>query len=341
MRAYEVNGIRYYPKKERLDSTFRGIASWYGEKYHGRKTANGEVYNMYSLTAAHKTLPMNTMLLVKNLETEKEVMVRVNDRGPFIGDRVIDLSKQAAEKIGMLQNGTSLVEFKILGYDGKVEVTVKKEKPVEEKRVVIKPILTPPPKKPVERVSETVVVEPMGLQESGSSIDIELIESEEPVEVEKVAHPVAVNRASIESPITETTIEDNIPTIVVKKPEKKEVIEEVEPIEPIEPMPIEEIVEEPKLIREVIKKSPVEADDGRFHYVQVSSFREPSGAKLYIDKHSPQLETPLKLISVEINGLFKVWVAGFRSRIEATDFARNNGYFPKGSYAITKEESVE
>lgn len=92
-----------------------GIASWYGKPFHGRLTANGEVYNMNSLTAAHKELPFNTQVRVTNLNNGKSVIVRINDRGPFINDRIIDLSKEAARRIDMINSGISKVKVKILG----------------------------------------------------------------------------------------------------------------------------------------------------------------------------------------------------------------------------------
>ncbi len=82
-----------------------GMASWYGEKFHGRKTANGERYDMYGYTAAHRTLPFNTEIIVVNMENGKKVRVRVNDRGPFVRGRILDLSYGAAKKIGMIQSG--------------------------------------------------------------------------------------------------------------------------------------------------------------------------------------------------------------------------------------------
>ena len=89
-------------------------ASYYAEKYHGRKTANGEVFNMYAMTCAHKTLPFGTMLRVTNLSNGKSVDVRVNDRGPFVKGREIDLSKSAAQKLGMIKTGTARVRIEIL-----------------------------------------------------------------------------------------------------------------------------------------------------------------------------------------------------------------------------------
>lgn len=82
-----------------------GQASWYGDKFHGRLTANGERYNMYAMTAAHRTLPFGTIVCVRSLQTSKEIKVRINDRGPYVGQRIIDLSRGAAEKLGMLSQG--------------------------------------------------------------------------------------------------------------------------------------------------------------------------------------------------------------------------------------------
>jgi rare lipoprotein A len=86
-----------------------GVASWYGPKFHGKLTANGEKYDMYGLTAAHRTLPFNTVLKVKNLDNGESVQVRINDRGPYAKNRIIDLSKKAAQEINMLGPGTARV----------------------------------------------------------------------------------------------------------------------------------------------------------------------------------------------------------------------------------------
>ncbi|MFH1729316.1 MAG: septal ring lytic transglycosylase RlpA family protein [Pseudomonadota bacterium] len=88
----------------------QGHASWYGPGFNGKLTANGEVYDMYKMTAAHKTVKLGTMAIVKNLENGKSCEVRINDRGPYVKGRVIDLSKAAASKIGMLSNGVARVE---------------------------------------------------------------------------------------------------------------------------------------------------------------------------------------------------------------------------------------
>lgn len=91
-----------------------GIASWYGIDFHGRKTANGEIYDMNKLTAAHKTLPFNVLVEVENVENNKTVLVRINDRGPFVDDRIIDLSYKAAQMLDMVEKGTSPVHLRII-----------------------------------------------------------------------------------------------------------------------------------------------------------------------------------------------------------------------------------
>lgn len=110
-RSYVVRGKRYYKLPSAKGYRERGIASWYGTKFHGRKTSNGETYDMYAMTAAHKTLPLPSFLRVTNLKNHRQVVVRVNDHGPFHANRIIDLSYAAASKLGILKTGTGLVEL--------------------------------------------------------------------------------------------------------------------------------------------------------------------------------------------------------------------------------------
>ena len=120
MRPYNVGGRVYYPTVVRVGSSYRGIASWYGDNFHGNSTSNGEYYNMYSYTAAHKTLPMNTMVKVTNLKNNRSVIVRINDRGPFVANRIIDLSYAAAKKLNMIGSGTAPVKVTVLGFNAKL-----------------------------------------------------------------------------------------------------------------------------------------------------------------------------------------------------------------------------
>jgi rare lipoprotein A len=95
-----------------------GVASWYGEEFHGRKTANGEVYDMHGMTAAHRTLPFNTRVRITNLENGQQTELRINDRGPFVGGRIIDLSKTGASTLGLLGQGTAKVRVEAIGFAG-------------------------------------------------------------------------------------------------------------------------------------------------------------------------------------------------------------------------------
>ncbi|WP_031434800.1 septal ring lytic transglycosylase RlpA family protein [Methylomarinum vadi] len=108
--TYEVLGQRYQVLVDSNGYRKRGIASWYGKKFHGRKTANGEIYNMFAMTAAHRTLPIPSYVRVTNLKNQRSVVVRINDRGPFHDNRIIDLSYAAAVKLGVQQAGTGFVE---------------------------------------------------------------------------------------------------------------------------------------------------------------------------------------------------------------------------------------
>nr|CBX29186.1 RlpA-like lipoprotein [uncultured Desulfobacterium sp.] len=116
-KPYQVFGKWYQPIPDSKGYHERGTASWYGEDFHGKKTSNGETYNMHDMTAAHKTLPLGTIVKVLNLDTNKEIIVRVNDRGPFVKDRIIDLSHEAAKRIGIVGPGTGSVEIAAIGQE--------------------------------------------------------------------------------------------------------------------------------------------------------------------------------------------------------------------------------
>lgn len=115
--AYDVNGRTYRVMSNNTGYDEQGVASWYGPKFQNRPTASGERYNMYAMTAAHKTLRIPAYVQVTNLENGKHVVVRVNDRGPFVSNRIIDLSYAAARKIGMLGRGTAMVDVRIVTPD--------------------------------------------------------------------------------------------------------------------------------------------------------------------------------------------------------------------------------
>ncbi len=111
---YDVFGKRYYVLSSSVGYVERGVASWYGPGFHEERTSTGEPYDMYAMTAAHRTLPLPTYVRVTNLQNGRSCVVRVNDRGPFVGNRIIDLSYTAAAKLGMLRDGTAMVEVRAL-----------------------------------------------------------------------------------------------------------------------------------------------------------------------------------------------------------------------------------
>jgi len=113
-KPYKVFGKWYQPLPDSKGFRQRGSASWYGKDFHGKKTSNGEIYDMYAMTAAHKTLPLGTHVRVDNLENNRRVEVRINDRGPFVRGRIIDLSFAAAHELGVVGPGTARVEVTAL-----------------------------------------------------------------------------------------------------------------------------------------------------------------------------------------------------------------------------------
>jgi len=115
--VYEVFGKRYTVMSSSRGYQERGVASWYGKKFHGNLTSNREPYDMHAMTAAHKTLPLPSYVRVRNLQNDKSIIVRVNDRGPFVHNRIIDLSYSAALKLDMIRDGTGLVEVTAIDLD--------------------------------------------------------------------------------------------------------------------------------------------------------------------------------------------------------------------------------
>jgi rare lipoprotein A len=124
---YTVFGVNYSPMTDNRGYRERGVSSWYGKKFHSKRTSSGEPYDMYAMTAAHKTLPIPSYARVRNLENGRTVIVRVNDRGPFLHNRLIDLSYAAAARLGILGTGTGVVEVEAITPDEPATQVVKTE----------------------------------------------------------------------------------------------------------------------------------------------------------------------------------------------------------------------
>jgi rare lipoprotein A len=120
-RPYAVDGRWYFPLNSIEGYREKGIASWYGPDFHGKRTSSGETYDMFGPTAAHRLLPLNTQVKVRNPGNNKEIIVRINDRGPFVKERIIDLSYDSAKALGLIGPGTALVELEALGVLTEVE----------------------------------------------------------------------------------------------------------------------------------------------------------------------------------------------------------------------------
>ncbi len=144
---YKVLGKHYRVMPSSAGYQERGVASWYGRKFHGNLTSNRETYNMYAMSAAHKTLPLPTYVRVRNLSNNKSVIVRVNDRGPFVHNRIIDLSYAAALKLDMVRDGTGLVEVTAISFDEPPG-----DRPVRESVPAAPPEPTPEPPAPADRL---------------------------------------------------------------------------------------------------------------------------------------------------------------------------------------------
>jgi rare lipoprotein A len=143
---YDVFGKRYFVLSSSVGYVERGVASWYGPGFHKVRTSTGEPYDMYGMTAAHKTLPLPAYVRVTNLQNGRSVVVRVNDRGPFVGNRIIDLSYTAASKLDMLRNGTAMVEVRSL--DAPPAFNAAAANPPASLSAATAPSAAPPPNAP-------------------------------------------------------------------------------------------------------------------------------------------------------------------------------------------------
>ncbi len=120
-KPYAVNGKWYFPVASVAEFKEKGICSWYGPDFHGKPTSSGETYDQFGFTAAHRTLPFNTQVRVRNPANNKEILVRINDRGPFLKDRILDLSYSGAKELGLVGPGTASIELEALGILEEVE----------------------------------------------------------------------------------------------------------------------------------------------------------------------------------------------------------------------------
>ena len=149
---YKVAGKWYYPKEDPAYDEV-GYASWYGKDFHGKKTANGEYFNMNALTAAHKTLPLPTFVKVTNLNNGRSIVLRVNDRGPFVGDRIIDISRRGAQLLGFQKQGLTKVRIQAVNENGQLVARSQRPTAVSTPSVVAETIARPAPSIPTKKTA--------------------------------------------------------------------------------------------------------------------------------------------------------------------------------------------
>lgn len=189
-KPYSALGMQYKPMTVYTPYKKQGMASWYGKRYHGKQTSSGEVYDMYSMTAAHTTLPIPSYARVTNPANGRSIIVRINDRGPFKHDRLIDLSYAAAYKLRLAEQGSALVEVELLDTSSSQSITKALQKPVP--KVTASAQATPdnkPATSPVVSTPAKAPVEPPPAQTT--PIEVEPVVSAEPVEKMPVEKPVA------------------------------------------------------------------------------------------------------------------------------------------------------
>ena len=160
-KPYQIKGVWYYPRED-ADYDATGIASWYGADFRGKTTANGEIYDMNALSAAHKTLPMPSTVRVTNLENGRAMVLRVNDRGPFVHGRIIDVSRRAAQLLGFEKNGIAKVRVAVLQPGGKRFIADKPTTTEEEKTLVAAV--------PRDGVSSSALPPPRGVEEAPAPV---------------------------------------------------------------------------------------------------------------------------------------------------------------------------
>lgn len=196
-KAYNIYGVDYYPTTTITEYSETGTASWYGNKFHGHNTSNGEVYDVFSMTAAHKTLPLPSYVRVTNLDNFRSAIVRVNDRGPFHNGRVIDLSYSAAYKLGIYQTGTGRVKVELVASPAMENMSSFATPIAQEPMIPYEPLtetMTPPAAKPASPATAPVSLPPPAAtsapvsQNSGAGCFIQLIASGDQAKINRLGN---------------------------------------------------------------------------------------------------------------------------------------------------------
>ncbi len=182
---YQIDGVWYYPAVN-YDYDETGIASWYGPGFVGHSTANGEVYDANALTAAHKTLPMPTLVRVTNLENGRQIQIRINDRGPYVNNRIIDLSQRAAQLLGMEQQGTAKVRVQVMADESRQLALAAG---AGQDAVATKPVAAPAPKVTTEALPGSAAPAPPAAAPKPVAVAAVPVPQPSPTVVQEPVHP--------------------------------------------------------------------------------------------------------------------------------------------------------
>ena len=303
---YQVMGTWYYPKED-YDYSEVGVASWYGPDFHNGVTANGEIYDMHLMTAAHRTLPLPSIVRVTNLENGRSVVLRVNDRGPFVNNRIIDVSKLAAERLGFIEKGTTRVRVDILADESRELKEAMLAGDIAAQTAYTKEGRTPHKKQPVR--SMTAPQRPADTYMAGA-------------EAEQDVAPI---RSITRTPVTVSDEMDDI----AANPEERIVsasllASETSPLLTSEASPLSGSADKAS------DDKSVEADtSGSGLYVQVGAFSNKQNAEKFAGTLAKYGST--KITATKINGadVYRVRMGAFASgkdALEALDKMRALGY---------------
>jgi len=347
MKPYKIKGKWYYPKKRVVGDTTTIIIGWYGDKAHLKPTANGEIFNMFDFTTSHRTLPMNTMLLVENLENGKTVIVRVNDRGSFIKGRELDISKKAGQEIDLIKRGTVKAKITILGYNGVKDESLLKNKnlPVKKEKVIVKKIedknsSIKNPSRPIfiqNTFKGTNIIENPIYISTPTPKPFDSNSSEQPKNMEKNISTLEKLKLKPEIKRDLEILDKNITDIIEDnssiKLEKSDATEQPEDwVEEITDLVIKPQTQITQMVIEPIYKE--------VYYVQVASFKAEDGAKRFTIMNKDILSSNLKLTIREEKKLFRVWVSGFKDKEEAREFNNKKEFF-SSSFLVYRNEEVK
>ncbi|MGB0866013.1 MAG: septal ring lytic transglycosylase RlpA family protein [Granulosicoccaceae bacterium] len=292
---YSVNGRFYYVMEDPAHYRARGKASWYGNKHHGKKTSSGETFDMYALTAAHRNLPLPTYLEVTNLDNGKVAIVKVNDRGPFVDDRLIDLSYAAAVKLGMTEKGTAPVEVRAITGPDLIQARKQLERDSVQARQLAGGAKTPTADETTQPVLEVARVDGAAQEVADDTV--------------KSAQEVAAASATVISQTAEPTL-------------AAEAIQTAETVVPAAPA---EVAAAPKAVQDSVSDKDLA--------LQLGAFSKLESAAAYMDKAQALVPAiPAFVTEGQSNGksIFRVRVGPVRSAqlIEEAKAALSAGGIP-------------